>query len=216
MVSASLWPQSYTALQISTVSNKSSGRGTDARPQKLIRIGFTVELKPSTNSFIFCSSSSSPLLIPSHKSVPLAASIAILLWSTPDLHAVLTGRVEGPQLMMLLLSIFAANAGFLSGFSGIESVPGPQLPEIDFLTRFNEENQKKYEEFDKRFQSSPLLKELLERSKMNKEKNRQAIQDKYCVRGAEWGVGDCSTDGMSAEERENFIAMLKQKAGITE
>lgn len=45
-------------------------------------------------------------------------------------------------------------------------------------------------------------------------RNRQAIQDKYCIRGAEWGVGDCSADGMSPEEREKFIAMLKQKAGV--
>lgn len=44
-------------------------------------------------------------------------------------------------------------------------------------------------------------------------RNRQEIQDKYCIRGAEWGVGDCSTQGMTAEERDNFIAMLKKKAG---
>lgn len=31
----------------------------------------------------------------------------------------------------------AANAGFLSGFSGIESVPGPELPQVDFLNKFN-------------------------------------------------------------------------------
>lgn len=31
----------------------------------------------------------------------------------------------------------AAKAGFLSGFPGIESVPGPKLPEIEFLNRFN-------------------------------------------------------------------------------
>ena len=95
---------------------------------------------------------------------------------------------------------FAANAGFLSGTPGIESVPGPKLPEIDFLNRFNglildnlyynisienpwlmcqmtsycssfpEENQKKYAENDSRFKSSPLLKEYLEKSKSNKEK----------------------------------------------
>lgn len=33
--------------------------------------------------------------------------------------------------------LLAAKAGFLSGFSGIESVPGPQLPQIDFLNRLN-------------------------------------------------------------------------------
>ncbi|KAJ7943389.1 Acetyl-CoA decarbonylase/synthase complex subunit alpha 1 [Quillaja saponaria] len=125
-----------------------------------------------------------------HKSVPLAASVAFLLWSSP------------------------ANAGLMSGFSGIESIPGPQLPQIDFLNRLNEDNQKKYAEFDERFKSSPLLKKLLEQSKLNKEKNRQEVQDKYCIRGAEWGVGDCSAEGMTPQDRENFIAMLKQKAGV--
>ncbi|KAL6969718.1 hypothetical protein U1Q18_029428 [Sarracenia purpurea var. burkii] len=122
--------------------------------------------------------------------VSFAASIAILLWSNP------------------------AKAGFLSGFPGIESIPGPQLPSIEFLNRWNEENQKKYSEADARFKESPLLKKLLEQSKLNKEKNKQGILDKYCIRGAEWGVGDCSAEGMSPDEREKFIAMLKQKAGI--
>ncbi|XP_030548106.1 uncharacterized protein LOC115753578 [Rhodamnia argentea] len=137
-----------------------------------------------------CAPSSSRPVPPLHRTVPLAASLAILLWSNP------------------------AEAGFLSGLPGIESVPGPQLPQVEFLERFNEENQKKYAEFDERFKQSPLLKKLLEQSKLNKEKNRQEIQDKYCIRGAEWGVGDCSAEGMSPEDRENFISMLKQKAGV--
>ncbi|KAK1379520.1 Acetyl-CoA decarbonylase/synthase complex subunit alpha 1 [Heracleum sosnowskyi] len=108
----------------------------------------------------------------------------------------------------------AANAGLLSGSTGIESVPGPELPKIEFLNKFNEENQKRYAENDARFKDSPVLKELLEKSKLNKDKNKQAIQDKYCLRGAEWGVGDCSTDGMRPDERDEFIAMLKKKTGI--
>ncbi|KAF4396353.1 uncharacterized protein LOC115698718 [Cannabis sativa] len=132
--------------------------------------------------------SSSPSLF--HKSLPLAASALILLSSNP------------------------AKAGFLSGSSGIESVPGPKLPQIEFLERFNEENQKKYAENDARFKSSPLLNKLLEKSKLNKEKNKLEIQDKYCLRGAEWGVGDCSAEGMTAEEKDSFISMLKQKTGV--
>lgn len=31
----------------------------------------------------------------------------------------------------------AAKAGFLSGLPGMESVPGPELPKIEFLERFN-------------------------------------------------------------------------------
>lgn len=124
------------------------------------------------------------------KFVPLSACLALLLWSSP------------------------ANAGFLSGFAGIESVPGPELPKIDSLNRWNEDNQKKYAENDARFKESPLLKQLLEKSKQNKEKNKRSIEDKYCLRGAEWGVGDCSTAGMTPEDRDSFIAMLKQKAGV--
>ncbi|XP_024988777.1 uncharacterized protein LOC112523417 [Cynara cardunculus var. scolymus] len=116
--------------------------------------------------------------------------------------------------MTVLLSSYPADAGILSGFSGLESIPGPELPKIDSFTRFNEENQKRYAENDARFKESPLLKELLEKSKLNKEKNRQAIQDKYCIRGAEWGVGDCSAEGMSPQEKDEFIAMLKKKAGV--
>ncbi|PQQ00272.1 uncharacterized protein Pyn_27918 [Prunus yedoensis var. nudiflora] len=125
-----------------------------------------------------------------HGSVSLAASAAILLCSGP------------------------AEAGFLSGSTGMESIPGPELPQVDFLKRFNEENQKKYAENDARFKSTPLLKGLLEKSKLNKERNSKEIQDKYCIRGAEWGIGDCSAEGMSPDEKDKFIAMLKEKAGV--
>lgn len=141
-----------------------------------------------------CRSGSSGLSHPSWRSralqssLPLAASLSMLLWSNP------------------------VNAGFLSGSTGLESIPGPQLPQIDFLNKFNEENQKKYAEFDQRFKSSPLLKKLLEQSELNKQKNKQEIQDKYCLRGAEWGVGDCSTQGMTENQKDDFIAMLKEKA----
>ncbi|KAG2542594.1 hypothetical protein PVAP13_9NG648400 [Panicum virgatum] len=99
------------------------------------------------------------------------------------------------------------------GFSGLESTPGPDLPRLEFLEKWNAENQKKYAEFDNRFKNSQVLKDLLEKSKKNKEKNERLIQDKYCLRGAEWGVGDCSTEGMSEQEREDFISELKKKTG---
>jgi hypothetical protein len=44
-------------------------------------------------------------------------------------------------------------------------------------------------------------------------RNERMIQDKYCLRGAEWGVGDCSTEGMSDQEREDFISELKKRTG---
>uniref|UniRef100_A0A453IP33 Uncharacterized protein n=1 Tax=Aegilops tauschii subsp. strangulata TaxID=200361 RepID=A0A453IP33_AEGTS len=75
------------------------------------------------------------------------------------------------------------------------------------------ENQRKYAENDSRFKSSKVLKELLEKSKQNKEKNEREIQDKYCLRGAEWGVGDCSTVGMTDQEKEDFITELRKRVG---
>lgn len=45
-------------------------------------------------------------------------------------------------------------------------------------------------------------------------RNKQEILDKYCLRGAEWGVGDCSAEGMTPDERDKFIAMLKVKVGV--
>jgi hypothetical protein len=40
--------------------------------------------------------------------------------------------------------------------------------------------------------------------------HKQEIQDKYCARGAEWGVGDCSLEGMTEAEKEAFRAALKK------
>ncbi|CAL4938195.1 unnamed protein product [Urochloa decumbens] len=133
--------------------------------------------------------------------IPAAVSLSLVLWSSP------------------------VNAGILSGFSGLESRPGPDMPRLEFLEKWNgqllssvtlfssSENQKKYTEFDNRFKKSKVLQDLLEKSRQNKEKNERMIQDKYCLRGAEWGVGDCSTEGMSDQEREDFISELKKKTG---
>ncbi|XP_006649611.1 uncharacterized protein LOC102716853 [Oryza brachyantha] len=141
-------------------------------------------------------SAAAPERTAGHARLPLAvvpaaaaASLSLALWSTP------------------------VHAGILSGFTGLESVPGPDLPRVEFLEKWNAENQKKYAEFDSRFKSSQVLKELLEKSKQNKLKNERQIQDKYCLRGAEWGVGDCSTEGMSDQEKEDFIAELKKRTG---
>ncbi|KAJ8569997.1 hypothetical protein K7X08_006574 [Anisodus acutangulus] len=74
-----------------------------------------------------------------------------------------------------------ANAGFLSGSTGIESVPGPELLKIDFLNRWNDDDHKRYAELDAKFKDSPLLKQLLEKSKQNKENTIPSYcQPSYC------------------------------------
>lgn len=42
-------------------------------------------------------------------------------------------------------------------------------------------------------------------------RHKKEIADKYCERGAEWGVGDCSLVGMTQEEKEAFMKVLKKK-----
>lgn len=113
--------------------------------------------------------------------------------------------------LAFLLTSTPVQAGVLSGSSGLEAFPLPEFQGFDFLKRMQEENKKKNEAYDGKFKSSPLLQELLKRSKANAERNKQEIQDKYCERGAEWGVGDCSTIGMSRDEREAFMEMLRKK-----
>jgi hypothetical protein len=44
---------------------------------------------------------------------------------------------------------------------------------------------------DEAYESSDLLRSLKERSAANAARNRKAIQDKYCYRQAELGIGDC-------------------------
>lgn len=41
---------------------------------------------------------------------------------------------------MYMYGSFSAEAGLMSGSPGIESVPGPELPKIEFLDRFNGTN----------------------------------------------------------------------------
>jgi hypothetical protein len=42
------------------------------------------------------------------------------------------------------------------------------------------------------FENSDILKALREKSDANREGNRKALQERYCYRQAELGVGDCA------------------------
>ncbi|KMZ60978.1 hypothetical protein ZOSMA_55G00290 [Zostera marina] len=177
--SASRWIPNISSIRASSTSSFRGISSNNSQPQQKIPI----------SRFPILSSASSPNQGLAAFSVPLAASLAILLWSSAPVEA-----------------------GILSGSSGLESLPAPQLPKIDFLSRWNDNNQKRYSELDSKFKSSDVLKELLEKTKVNKEKNKRLVQDKYCIRGAEWGVGDCSTQGMTDEERNDFISALKKRS----
>ncbi|GJP66294.1 hypothetical protein CLOP_g23202 [Closterium sp. NIES-67] len=72
----------------------------------------------------------------------------------------------------------------------------------------------RYEQLDNNFMQSPILKQLLKQSEENRAKNRQEIEDKYCLRGAEWGVGDCAVgEEMSADEKKDYLEALREIVG---
>lgn len=75
--------------------------------------------------------------------------------------------------------------------TGLESVEFPQLQAPDGFSKLSSASQQKLDEAEDSFQNSSTLKELLARSEQNKEKNKKEIQNKYCYRQAELGVGDC-------------------------
>ncbi|OVA00730.1 hypothetical protein BVC80_9083g14 [Macleaya cordata] len=109
MVSSSCLLFTNSVSHLSPITITVSEKNTNS--QKNLNICFSKRQpkSPLTSN----SPSSSSQLLGLQKLVPLAASVAILFWSNP------------------------VNAGILSGFSGLESMPGPQLPQIDFLNRFN-------------------------------------------------------------------------------
>ncbi|KXZ54402.1 hypothetical protein GPECTOR_5g58 [Gonium pectorale] len=59
------------------------------------------------------------------------------------------------------------------------------------LSKYADEQRQKLAQADEAFENSSTLKELLARSEANKAKNKKDIQNKYCYRQAELGVGDC-------------------------
>jgi hypothetical protein len=69
--------------------------------------------------------------------IPVAASLSLVLWSSPG--TVPVRQHFQPQCSRCSTFVFlvAVNAGILSGFSGLESVPGPDLPRVEFLEKWN-------------------------------------------------------------------------------
>lgn len=106
-----------------------------------------------------------------------------------------------------------AFGGILSGAPGLESVPSISIPQPDFLKKIADSQKQKYEDFDENVKTSPLLQQLLKKSEENREVNRAAIQNKYCQRGAEWGVGDCSLQGLTEEDKAAFFKILQAAQG---
>ncbi|CAL8468911.1 g8452 [Coccomyxa elongata] len=83
--------------------------------------------------------------------------------------------------------VLAPSAGAKA--AGIESVKLPFLPEASGGA---DAVKARLDKAANDFENSDFLKGLKERSEQNREKNKKDIQDKYCYRQAEMGVGDCA------------------------
>jgi len=77
--------------------------------------------------------------------------------------------------------------------SGLESIPLPIFQDGPGpASQAAEAIKSKAEAAAAAFEKSDFLKGLREKSDLNKDKNRRALQDKYCYRQAELGIGDCA------------------------
>eukprot|EP00877_Chromochloris_zofingiensis_P001792 jgi/Chrzof1/11613/Cz06g02090.t1 len=71
---------------------------------------------------------------------------------------------------------------------------------------------------EENFKNSDTLKMLLERSEANRAKNKKAIQNKYCYRQAELGIGDCGglryIPGMTKSGKQKTPKWLSDALGV--
>ncbi|GMH45845.1 hypothetical protein BSKO_13808 [Bryopsis sp. KO-2023] len=99
---------------------------------------------------------------------------------------------SGAKLRSAVLGSFAGVALSFGVFVG-----GGHAEEVSMTSPFQglqemrERNQKKLDAAEESFQNSDILKELKAKSEANRSANKKAIENKYCFRQAEMGVGDC-------------------------
>eukprot|EP00890_Picochlorum_soloecismus_P005720 jgi/Picsp_1/6149/NSC_03503-R1_protein len=87
------------------------------------------------------------------------------------------------------LSLILANR---SEATGLESIELPPIPQPDGLKDWQARNQVIVDSAEETFQNSDLLKNLKQKSDEKRDERKRELQDKYCRRQAELGVGDCA------------------------
>ena len=95
---------------------------------------------------------------------------------------------------------------------GIEAIPPAEKVEGGFL-QLRKRNQELLDKGAEAFENSDILRKLREQTDANKAKNRKALQDLYCRRQAEMGVGDCA--GLRVCPLTNLCYMPHQRSQNT-
>lgn len=79
-------------------------------------------------------------------------------------------------------------------------------------------SRKKLQDAEDAFQSSDLLKRLKEQTTSNSKKNKIDLQNKYCYRQAELGIGDCGglrlIPGMTKSGKQKTPTWLNGVLGV--
>ncbi|GLI62616.1 hypothetical protein VaNZ11_005279 [Volvox africanus] len=86
--------------------------------------------------------------------------------------------------------LIGSPAAYAVGIESVDILPS-SFEKPAALSKYADEQKQKLADADEAFRNSGTLKELLARSEANKDKNRRDVQNKYCYRQAELGVGDC-------------------------
>lgn len=118
------------------------------------------------------------------------------------------------------LCTLQATAGPSSAF-GVDSLQS-LFPASDskLVTDPAAATKKKLQDAEESFQSSDLLKRLKEQTTSNQRKNKVDLQNKYCYRQAELGIGDCGglrlIPGMTKSGKQKTPDWLNKFLGVKE
>ncbi|KAL4438169.1 hypothetical protein ABPG77_010530 [Micractinium sp. CCAP 211/92] len=104
-------------------------------------------------------------------------------------QALVTSRRE--WLAGLAAVTVAAAAPRPATATGLESIELPAVATPDVVAQIKARNQQVLDDAEASFQNSELLRTLKERSEANRAERKKALEERYCMRQAELGVGDC-------------------------
>lgn len=125
---------------------------------------------------------------------------------------------SSPTVVAMLSAAVMASAAFLGSPVG-PVVAAEEVAVVEGLFKgYNEPQKKKLEAAEQSFEQSGTLKALLEKSEANKAKNKREIQNKYCYRQAELGIGDCGglryIPGMTKSGKQQTPEWLQKVLGV--
>ncbi|KAL4448508.1 hypothetical protein ABPG75_005727 [Micractinium tetrahymenae] len=111
----------------------------------------------------------------------------------PLVHAQTQLTSRRQWLAGLAAAAAAAVAPRPAAATGLESIdlPAGTMSTPDVVSQIKARNQKVLDEAEASFQNSDLLRTLKERSDANRADRKKTLEERYCMRQAELGVGDC-------------------------